>query len=204
MLQNKLFWIIGGIILLGIVFFVGRCSTPEKLVRVISDPTIEQRLDTMNIHDTTVTFIESFIVKESTPDTIREMKVDTLFIEKTDNQYLALKFSRDGDTLRVWAVNRNAMKLAELTFTGVGRDFTATSTAEGVFVKSKKFYLNPLGIYGAYDLPIKKDMKLKDGSPEIGLKQRLSYMDAVELNLKQYYKIDTKDLGVEADLTLWF
>ena len=149
--------------------------------------------------DTIIKLIDKIVYKESKPVVIYTQKVDSVFFEKIKYFDFMLDVKKRGRELRVYAVNKNDSILKEYIYYDVQNDFTATSRAGSIFVKSKLWYFDGVTMTNNYQFP---GIDYRDGSYSLGLKSGVNFKNTIGLEAGTEYNFKQKDFLTKASLNL--
>lgn len=167
---------------------------------VLYDTTLVTRYETKLQTDTVVKWYQKIVYKKAEPEKILVQKVDSVFIDKIQEQDVMLQVEKKGDELKIIALNQFGKTLKEYTYKDIGRDFIASSINNNISVKAKKLYWNGLNTNIDYTIPVQNKLTLKDGQYQIGLSSGITYLDKTDLNLIGKYDLTSKDIFVGLQL----
>lgn len=178
--------LIAGVIVWALSSWYKSCKV-EKLAELpirVASQSVVSSLETKLQIDTVVKFIERIKYKEVPAQIIYEQKVDSVQIEKYRDHDLAIEVDKDGDMLTIYVVNEAGQTMKKKVYHNIGNDFTATSVANGTFVKSKLWYWEGLRFRASYNFGNvdSLDYNWSPDKLQLGVRTGISYMDKLSLS----------------------
>lgn len=183
---------------------INKRDVTETETLYIHDTSIVERVITNT--DTVIKWYEKIIYKQTVADVVYFQKVDTIFLKQAAKLDLVMKLVKKGDRVDAYTINFNDTLLKQSIFTNVGNDFSLTSQAGKVFVKSKLFYWNGLSAYISYGGTLDKNLftKFYPQSIRPGIKTGWNYMDKFHTDILLSYNISELNFNTELNLSYKF
>jgi hypothetical protein len=195
--MNKFIWcaisFIAGVILTIIISLTSCNNNSGSQVLYVHDTTIVERFNTEIKRDTVVKWYEKIVTKENKPEVVYYNTVDSIFIAQFKDHDVILQVKKTGSDLYIYALNENGKLLKQYVYHDVGNNFTSTSQANNVFVKSQLWYWDGITNYIETSLPFEKVGK--------DFYNSLNYKAGIETGINYKNKLDLK-LGVERNFTI--
>jgi hypothetical protein len=195
-----LFWFIGLPKLINYVEGLFGSSGSDRTETVyIHDTTVVERYHAEVKRDTVVKWYEKIIWKESEPQTVYYTKTDTVFRDRVKKLNVMLKVEKKKDRLKIFAYDQDELLLKEMDYR-VGADFTAVSTDENVFVKSKRWYWNGIKTIVNYELPFDFAQSWENGNTRLEINTGINYMDKAGIEIGPVYDATRKEFLLKAGI----
>jgi len=155
-------------------------------------------------HDTVIKLIEKPFYIKGEPVLIEYKKIDTVFLKQAAKLDLVMHLKKSGNRIEATTINFNDTLLKKTLYINVGNDFSLTSQADKVYIKSKRFYFNGLNASLKYDQPIDdvKTFKVKNFSAAVT--SGLNYMDMFHFDAGLEYNANAEQIFLTGKLTYRF
>lgn len=169
----------------------------ESTITII-DSTLKYR--TITKHDTVIRFIDRIVWKQAKPEIVYKQKVDSQYFETIKYMDFMLKVDKKGRNLSVFAINLQDSILKERHYI-VGDDFTVSSKANNLFVKTRRLTFESPYIELNRQQPIREGTKLLDGGFELAIgTDGLNYMNKLNIGGRLNYNNEMTENRLVAEL----
>jgi len=162
------------------------------------DTTIVTHYENKLITDTVVKWYEKILFQKVKPDTVKWMRVDTVFLEKVKTMDVMIRVEKKGNILLITAVNQEGKKIKEYVYDRVYDNFIAVSQDSNISIKTQHWYWNGLEVFGNVTLGGDKflNRKFTDLNYDVGLKTGFNLHEKYYFNIGTKYDFQSKSFDI--------
>jgi hypothetical protein len=160
---------------------------------ILNDTGLNRKQAGITASDTVIKFVNKIVYRQAEPVVIYYSKADTNLLQQLPKLDVMTNFEKNGDDVRIFAVNATDSTIKEYEFADIGPYFTVTSQHGKLFLKTRRAWWNGINIKGEYQMNNFRGIKNFDKAFMLGLESDFNLGTKFNIGVNPKYDFQNND-----------